>query len=84
LREKGDFQSAANELRLAVAELPDDPEGHQLLRTVLLKMNDLPDAVESFEKALRLAPSLADAHATLAQALQRTGRKEEAKKNWQT
>jgi Flp pilus assembly protein TadD len=79
LREMEDPSSAANELRLAVVELPNDPEGHQLLGTVLLKMNDQPGAIDSFQTAIHLNPGLADAHATLAQALQRTGRKEDAK-----
>jgi tetratricopeptide (TPR) repeat protein len=80
LREAGDLPAAAEELRLAVAGLPDDPEGHQLLGTVLLKLNDLPGAIENFRKAISLNPDLGDAHATLAQALQRTGQKDEAKK----
>ena len=80
LREAGDFPAATNELRLAVAGLPNEAEGYQLLGTVLLKMNDLPGAIDSFRKAISLNPDLGDAHATLAQALQRAGQLEDAKK----
>lgn len=80
LPEAGDFPAAANELRLAVTELPEDAEGQQLLGTVLLKLNDLPGAIDNFRKAISLNSGLADAHATLAQALHKTGQPEEAKK----
>ncbi|MGH9538391.1 MAG: tetratricopeptide repeat protein, partial [Terriglobales bacterium] len=80
LREAGDLPGAAAELRLAVSELPDDPEGNQLLGTVLLKMNDLPGAIDSFRKAISLSPGLAEARATLALALRKSGQPEEAKK----
>jgi tetratricopeptide (TPR) repeat protein len=80
LRESGDLPAAAAELRLAVAQLPDDAEGHHILGTVLLKSNDVNGAIEEFRRALALNPYLAQAHASQAQALQRAGQKEEAKK----
>ena len=43
-------------------------------------MNNLSGAIDSFRKAISLNPDLGDAHATLAQALQRAGQPEEAKK----
>lgn len=79
LREDGDFQNAALELRVSVTELPDDAEGHHLLGTVLLKLNDLPGAIEQLQKAVALDPTLTDARAGLAQALQKAGRKDEAR-----
>jgi Flp pilus assembly protein TadD len=80
LGESGDFLAAASELRMAVAQFPDDPEGHHLLGTVLIKANDFSSAAEQFHKAISLRPNLAEAHSTLAQALQKRGRKDEARK----
>ena len=73
LRERGDLRAAANELHVAVTQLPDDPDGHQLLGTVLLKSNDLFGAIEEFRAAIRLNPNLAETHANLAQAFRKAG-----------
>jgi len=80
LRESGDLDAAAAELRIAVAELPNDAEGHHLLGTVLFKSNDLIGSIDESRQAISLDPALTDARATLAQALQKAGRKEEAQK----
>ena len=74
LRESGDLEAAATELRLAVAELPDDPQGHHLLGTVLLRQNDLQGAIAELRKAVELNPNLAEARASLSQALRKAGR----------
>ncbi len=63
-----------------MAQLPQDAEGHHILGTVLLKLNDLNGAIEEFRRAVALNPDLAQAHASLAQALQRAGQKEESQK----
>ena len=78
LRESDDLDGAATELRIAVAQLPDDPQGHHLLGTVLLKQNKIDEAIGELGKAVELGPSLTDARASLAQALQKAGRKEES------
>jgi tetratricopeptide (TPR) repeat protein len=78
LRETGDLYSAANELRQSVTELPDDAQGHHLLGTVLLKQNDLDEAIAEFRRSIELDPSLIEARASLAQALQKAGRKQES------
>jgi tetratricopeptide (TPR) repeat protein len=78
LRETGDLESAASELRQSVSELPDDAQGHHLLGTVLLKQNDLNGASQEFGKAITLDPNLTEARASLSQALQKAGRKDEA------
>jgi tetratricopeptide (TPR) repeat protein len=78
LRESGDLEGAANELRQAVAQAPEDSQGHHLLGTVLLKQNDLENAISELQKAVELDPSMGDARASLAQALQKAGRKEES------
>ncbi len=80
LRESGDLPAAAAELRQAVALLPEDAEGHHILGTVLLKANDVNGAIEELRRAVALNPNLPQAHASLVQALQRGGQKEEAKK----
>jgi len=63
-----------------VAELPEDAEGRHLLGTVLLKLNDLNGAIEELRRATRLDPYLSEARVKLAQALQKAGEKEEARK----
>jgi len=78
LREKGELDSAASELRESVAQLPDDAQGHHLLGTILLKQNDLNGSIEEFRKAIALDPGLTEARASLAQALQKAGRKQES------
>ena len=80
LREKGDLDTAATELRVSVSQLPADAQGHHLLGTVLLKKNDLVAAIEEFRRAINLDPKLTEARASLAQALQKSGRKEEAQR----
>src|SRR4029079_5488624 len=44
------------------------------------KLNDLDGAISQLTEATRLDPLLSEAHVTLAQALQQTGRKEDARK----
>lgn len=78
LRETGDLSSAANELRQSVTQLPDDAQGHHLLGTVLLRQNDLEGAIAEFRRAVELDPGLNEARASLAQALQKAGRKQES------
>ncbi len=79
LREGGDFEGAAGELRLAVSQAPDDAQSHHLLGTVLLKQNNLDSAIGELQKAVELDPTLSDARASLAQALQKAGHREESR-----
>jgi tetratricopeptide (TPR) repeat protein/catechol 2,3-dioxygenase-like lactoylglutathione lyase family enzyme len=78
LREAGDLPSAAKELRQSVAQLPDDAQGHHLLGTVLLRQNDLEAAIAELRCAIELDPSLDEARASLAQGLQKAGKKQES------
>jgi tetratricopeptide (TPR) repeat protein len=78
LRESGDWASAADELRQSVAELPDDAQGHHLLGTVLLKQNNVDGAITEFRRSIELDQNLTEARASLAQALQKAGRKQES------
>jgi Flp pilus assembly protein TadD len=78
LRQKGDFPSAAAALQQSATERPDDPIGHHLLGTVLLKLNHAEDAEREFREAVRLDPSFTEARVSLAQSLARSGRRDEA------
>ncbi len=77
LRQKGDLEGAASELRSAVEILPVDAQAHHLLGSVLLKLNR-EGALESLARAVELDPYSTEARVTLAQALARAGKKEEA------
>ena len=78
LRETGDLDGAAGELRQSVVELPDDAQGHHLLGTVLLKQDKVNGAIVELRKAVEIDPTLTDARASLAQALQKAGQKEDS------
>jgi Tfp pilus assembly protein PilF len=49
-----------------------------------LASNDLPGSIKSLREAVRLAPSMADAHYQLALALRRQGSREEAQAHFAT
>ena len=66
------------ELRLSVAERPEDAQGHNVLGSVLLKLGDMEGAIEQFRLAARLDPRLTEAYVNLAQALVKGGRQDEA------
>jgi cytochrome c-type biogenesis protein CcmH/NrfG len=67
------------ELRTAVIQRPDEAQGHHLLGTVLIKMNRSGEAIDEFRQAIRLDGSLAEARVSLAQALAKAGRMDEAR-----
>ena len=79
LRQRDDLQGAAAELRAAVTALPEDPQAHHLLGSVLLKLDDPAAALAPLRAAIALDPGLTDARAMLAQALARTGARDEAR-----
>jgi tetratricopeptide (TPR) repeat protein len=47
------------------------------------QLHQYPDAIEQYRQAIKLQPSLADAHYRLAEALVRSGKKDEAQKEFQ-
>jgi len=55
-RARGDFASAREEVRKALAKA-DDAEGHRLLGELDERLNDPLDAVREYEKAVRMDPS---------------------------
>ena len=80
LLQAGELESAAKELTRAAADFPDDSEVHNSLGTVLLRQRNLGRSIHHFEEAIRVNPLLVKAHRNLAQAYQRAGRPEDARK----
>jgi Flp pilus assembly protein TadD len=62
-----------------VAERPRDAQAHNILGTILLKLDDVDGAVEEFRRAVQLEPRLTEAQVNLAQALMKTGHVQEAR-----
>jgi tetratricopeptide (TPR) repeat protein len=77
LRQKGDLEGAAVELKSATALLPVDAQSYQLLGSVLIKLSR-DGGIEALTHAVELDPDSTEARATLAQALVRAGRRDEA------
>jgi tetratricopeptide (TPR) repeat protein len=69
LLEQSRYDLAANELRLALAESPQNPFAHALLAHALIGLNDFPAATEAAEQAIACGPDFPFAHYTLATAL---------------
>ena len=79
--EGGDCTSAEADYRQALNLKPNDDLRYVLLTNrglMWLQSNRLDDAVADLEAAIRLKPSLYQAHATLAQVYQRQGRLDDA------
>ena len=75
----GQFADAAQALREAVTQNPDDETGWRLLGGALASQGDHASAVTAFERAVELAPTSPRNHYNLAVALQATGRTGEAR-----
>jgi thioredoxin-like negative regulator of GroEL len=75
----GQFVDAAQALREAVTQNPDDETGWRLLGGALASQGDHASAVTAFERAVELAPTSPRNHYNLAVALQATGRTGEAR-----
>ncbi len=80
LRTRGDLDGAAREFRAAVAASPEDAQALHLLGAVLLKRDEVEAGLDALERAIKLEPSLVEARVTLAQALARAGRRDEARR----
>jgi tetratricopeptide (TPR) repeat protein len=78
LRQLEDLQGSAQALRRAIALDPSAALNYHLLGTVLQKLGEEAAAIEAYGRSVRLDPELTEAHVNLAQALARSGRKEEA------
>ena len=79
LRQRDDLQGAAAELRAAVTALPRMRRRIACSDSVLLKLDDPAAALAPLRAAIALDPGLTDARAMLAQALARTGARDEAR-----
>lgn len=73
------FDAAARELRRAVEECSHYPDLRLMLGNVLLELNRPQEAEPQFREAIRLHPNLPSAHAGLARATWRQGKREEAR-----
>lgn len=69
LLEQTRFDLAEKELRLALADDPDDPFAHAFLASCLNARDDYTPAMAEAQAAIRLAPDWAEAHAILARVL---------------
>jgi len=74
----GDLDKAEAHARRASELEPNNFAPHYLLGRVLVEMDRTPEAIRELETSARLSPSNANVHLSLAQAYQRTGKKEEA------
>jgi tetratricopeptide (TPR) repeat protein len=72
------YQSGMTLWADTVAQAPDNPRAHLNLGQALFQAGRLPEAVASFEAALRLKPAYAEAHYNLGLAQSRLGRTTEA------
>jgi len=73
LWQKGDFPSAAEQLRKATEVQPTYAEAYYTLGTVLKQMDKLPEAAAALREAVRLQPDFVGAHTTLAGVLRQSG-----------
>lgn len=65
----GDHDKAIAELRLALKERSAIPYAHSLLGSEYLKINQVPEAIEALEQAVKLMPRSAVNHSNLGYAL---------------
>jgi tetratricopeptide (TPR) repeat protein len=80
----GQTPEAENELRMALKLSRNcSPNALNAMGHVLAGQNRLTEAVEHYEKAIRLKPNFPDAHSNLGAALERLGKKEEAKAHFE-
>jgi type IV pilus assembly protein PilF len=76
--QQGNYTVAIDELRQALAIDPNYPAAHGMLGLVYMDLNDRPRADESFQRALRLAPSDSDLNNNYGWYLCQTGRPAQA------
>jgi tetratricopeptide (TPR) repeat protein len=76
--EKGEYDKAAQELRLYLSEHPDSPEIYARIGNLRMKQGNYKLAGENFKLALAKNPNLAEARAGLADAYEKAGDKAKA------
>ena len=78
----GDTKTARVFFFEAATRYPDSAPAHVRLGESMLEDDELDAASASFEEALRLDPALREARRGYATALERSGRREEAEREW--
>ncbi len=73
MRQKGDLEGAAVELRAAVEERPDDAQAYHLLGATLVKLTRIDEGLVALGQAIKLDPRLTEARVARAQVLARQG-----------
>jgi len=71
-----------NVLKEGIRAEPDDPVGYYVLGMEYAKLQRHLDAIDAFEKALRVLPDYAAAYRELGKSLRDAGRKHEAEEAW--
>lgn len=69
-------------LKEGIRAEPDDPVGYYVLGLEYAKLHRHLDAIDAFEKALRLLPDYTAAFRELGKAQRDAGRKREAEETW--
>jgi arylsulfatase A-like enzyme/Tfp pilus assembly protein PilF len=80
LARKGQYAEAVKHLHKAIELQPDSAWGHYEIGAVLVKTGDFKTAVVHLEIATGRLPAFAPAHQALAEAYERTGRSDDAKR----
>ncbi len=71
-------------LKVGIRAEPDDPVGYYVLGMEYAKLQRHLDAIDAFEKALRILPDYAAAYRELGKSLKEAGRRKEAEEAWGT
>ncbi len=71
-----------NVLKEGIRAEPDDPVGYYVLGMEYAKLRRHLDAIDAFEKALRILPDYAAAYRELGKSLRDADRKHEAEEAW--
>jgi tetratricopeptide (TPR) repeat protein len=74
----GDYQSALEQYKAAIAKNPDDAESHSNLGQILVRLGKPAEAVPHFQKAISLIPDRWAYHFNLARALSVLGKWDES------
>jgi tetratricopeptide (TPR) repeat protein len=78
LREKGEFNEAADACRRAIALRPAFSEAHNNLGNALKARGEIDEAIAAYRQAISLRPDYAEAYDNLGNALKGNGRLDEA------
>ncbi len=77
-----DPEAKINILKEGIRAEPDDPVGYYVLGIEYAKLRRHLDAIDMFEKALRILPDYTAAYRELGKSLRDAGRRHEAEETW--